>query len=93
MSDIGKTVGVVGAGSFGSAIGNLLAHNVDVLLYSRQPELVEAINTTHQHFGVALSHRIRATSHIEEAEGNDLRSDRSTRLRIGLWLCAGTPYV
>ena len=66
MSDIGKTVGVVGAGSFGSAIGNLLAHNVDVLLYSRQPELVEAINTTHQHFGVALSHRIRATSHIEE---------------------------
>ncbi len=66
MPELGKTVGVVGAGSFGSAIGNLLARNVDVLLYSRQPELVESINTTHQNFGVALSPRIRATSHLEE---------------------------
>ncbi len=66
MPEIGNMVGVVGAGSFGSAIGNLLARNVDVLLYSRQPELVETINTHHHNFGVALSHRIRATSHIEE---------------------------
>ncbi len=66
MPDIGKTVGVVGAGSFGSAIGNLLARNVDVLLYSRQPELVETINSRHTNFGVTLSPRIRATSHIEE---------------------------
>lgn len=66
MPEIGKTVGVVGAGSFGSAIGNLLARNVDVLLYSRQPELVETINSSHQNFGVALSHRIRATTDMNE---------------------------
>jgi glycerol-3-phosphate dehydrogenase (NAD(P)+) len=66
MPEIGKTVGVVGAGSFGSAIGNLLARNVEVLLYSRQPEVVEIINSRHQISGVNLSPRIRATSHIEE---------------------------
>lgn len=70
MPEIGKTVGVVGAGSFGSAIGNLLARNVEVLLYSRQPEVVETINSTHQIFGINLSQRIRATSHIEEIAEN-----------------------
>ena len=31
-----KCVGVIGAGSFGTAVANLLAHNADVLLYVRQ---------------------------------------------------------
>ena len=38
-------VGVIGAGSFGTAIANLLAYNREVLLYSRQSELVNSINT------------------------------------------------
>lgn len=60
------TVGVVGAGSFGTAISNLLAYNVDVLLYSRNAELVERINATHRNFDTDLSPRVRATGDLEE---------------------------
>ena len=64
------TVGVIGAGSFGTAISNLLAYNTDVLLYSRNEEQVENINLTHHHQGVELSPRIRATADLQEvAEG------------------------
>ena len=61
-----KTVGVIGAGSIGTAVANLLARNVDVLLYSRQAPLVEQINTTHKNLGVELSTRIQATNDLQE---------------------------
>ncbi len=61
-----KPVGVIGAGSFGTAISNLLSHNVDVLLYSRQEQLVRQINETRKHHGIALSERIKATNDLEE---------------------------
>ncbi|GJM36036.1 MAG: glycerol-3-phosphate dehydrogenase [NAD(P)+] [Saprospiraceae bacterium] len=61
-----QPVGVIGAGSFGMAIANLLSHNVDVLLYSRKPQVVQTINETHQYFGLNLSERIRATNNLEE---------------------------
>ncbi len=61
-----QTVGVIGAGSFGTAIANLLAHNVDVLLYSRQQDLVHKINETHHHYDVDLSTRITATNDLAE---------------------------
>ncbi len=61
-----EKVGVVGAGSFGTAISNLLAHNTDVLLYSRNTELVERLNRFHQNFGVELLARIRATDDLAE---------------------------
>ncbi|TXB69552.1 NAD(P)H-dependent glycerol-3-phosphate dehydrogenase [Phaeodactylibacter luteus] len=63
-------VGVIGAGSFGTAIANLLAYNTDVLLYSRQPQLVAAINANRQHLGVALSPRVQATNSLEEVARN-----------------------
>jgi len=59
-------VGVIGAGSFGTAIANLLAINTDVLLFSRTSEVVDRINQEHRNFGVDLSKRIRATRQIEE---------------------------
>lgn len=59
-------MGVVGAGSFGTAISNLLAYNVDVLIYSRNEKLVERINAVHKNFGVDLSPRIRATHQLRE---------------------------
>lgn len=59
-------VGVLGAGSFGTAIANLLALNSDVLLFSRNAETVEVINQRHTHLGVTLSPRIQATNDLAE---------------------------
>lgn len=59
-------VGVIGAGSFGTAISNLLAYNVDVLLYSRKPDVVQQINTERQNFGARLSDRVQATNDLQE---------------------------
>lgn len=61
-----KTVGVIGAGSFGTAISNLLAYNTDVLLYSRNPQIVETINSTRRHLDVDLSARISCTNDLAE---------------------------
>jgi glycerol-3-phosphate dehydrogenase (NAD(P)+) len=59
-------VGVIGAGSFGTAIGNLLACNADVLLFSRNPDTVAAINGQREHLGVKIADRLRATNDLEE---------------------------
>ncbi|MEM9824378.1 MAG: NAD(P)H-dependent glycerol-3-phosphate dehydrogenase, partial [Bacteroidota bacterium] len=61
-----KIVGVIGAGSFGTAVANLLASNVDVLLFSRQAALVEQINQTHKNLDIELSSRIQATDDLQE---------------------------
>lgn len=61
-----EIVGVIGAGSFGTAIANLLARNTRVLLYSRNNELVETINKTRQHLGVEILPNIAATNSLEE---------------------------
>lgn len=53
--------GVIGAGSFGSAIANLLALNMDVLLFSRNQEIVDAINQKHEYRGMPYRERITAT--------------------------------
>ncbi len=60
-----EQVGVIGAGSFGTAISNLLAYNVDVLLYSRHEEVARKINETHRNFGVDLSPRICGTTNLK----------------------------
>ncbi|MBL7774875.1 MAG: NAD(P)-binding domain-containing protein, partial [Saprospiraceae bacterium] len=63
-------VGVIGAGSFGTAIANTLAHNAEVLLFSRKSETVDEINQTRRHLGVDLSPRITATSDLAEIARN-----------------------
>ena len=67
---IAKPVGIVGAGSFGTALANLLAFNTDVLLYTRNPEQADAINATGKHLDISLSPRIRATVSLEEMANN-----------------------
>ncbi len=64
-----QTAGVIGAGSFGTAVANLLAYNTPVLVYSRRPALVEQINTQHYNNDIVLSPRIRATNSLEEIAG------------------------
>ncbi len=59
-------VGVIGAGSFGTAIANLLAQNAEVLLFSRKPETVQSINATRTHLGVAIAPRVTAINDLQE---------------------------
>ena len=63
-----KLVGVIGAGSFGTAVANLIAYNTNVLLYSRRGDLVKAINDTHKHpdLGVEVAPNVEATNNLEE---------------------------
>lgn len=61
-------VGVVGAGSFGTAIAKLLSHNTDVLIYGRQESLVESINKKqiHEKLNVSIPENVKATTDIQE---------------------------
>ena len=58
--------GVIGSGSFGTAIANLIATNEPVLLYSRNADLVEKINKTRRHQSVDLHDNILAVNSLQE---------------------------
>jgi len=60
-----KKVGVIGAGSFGTAVSNILAENNPVLLYSRKPEVARQINETRINSGQKLQNRITVTDDLE----------------------------
>ena len=61
-----EPVGIIGAGSFGTAMANLLALNTEVLVYSRQEELVERLRKDRFRFGVPLHKRVTVTNDFAE---------------------------
>ena len=61
-----KPVGVIGAGSFGTAISQLLSKNRDVVLYARNPEISSEIQSTRRSLGYEISDRITVTSIPQE---------------------------
>jgi len=68
-------VGVVGAGSWGTTLADLLAGNGhQVHLWAREPEVVESINTRHENevflAGARLSDALEARATIAEVVGN-----------------------
>ncbi|HLU88939.1 MAG TPA: NAD(P)H-dependent glycerol-3-phosphate dehydrogenase [Cyclobacteriaceae bacterium] len=54
-------VGIIGMGSFGTAIANILADKNKVLVYARKKEVVDEINQRHTSGGRKLSEKISAT--------------------------------
>jgi glycerol-3-phosphate dehydrogenase (NAD(P)+) len=67
-----ERIGVLGAGSWGTALANLLAKKGnDVLVWSFEPDVADTINRANENSkymkGVALDRRVRATTAIEEA--------------------------
>jgi glycerol-3-phosphate dehydrogenase (NAD(P)+) len=65
-------VAVIGAGSWGTALGNLLAKKgVETVLWSYEPEVAEAVEREHRNprylSDVPLDPRLRATTEIDEA--------------------------
>lgn len=60
-----KPIGVIGAGNFGTAIANILARNKKVILYARDPAVVERINQQHENKGLVMSPDITATGDMQ----------------------------
>jgi len=61
-----KVIGVVGVGSFGAAIANMLAVKSQVMVYARRQEVVDEINSKNSAHGKPLHATIIATSIPEE---------------------------
>ena len=65
------SVAVIGAGSWGSTVASIAAHNCPTLLWARNPEIAEEINasrTNARYLGTSRLHRdLRATASMEEA--------------------------
>jgi glycerol-3-phosphate dehydrogenase (NAD(P)+) len=64
-NSINKPVGVIGAGSFGSAIANILARNSDVILYARNPQITKIISEKGKLHGQKISENIAPTNELK----------------------------
>ena len=61
-----KPVGVLGAGSFGTAVANILAENSDVFLYARNEGSVNQMIKEKNNNGQSLSNNIIPTNNLAE---------------------------
>ncbi len=66
-----KRVAVIGAGAWGTAIAMATDRaGSDVLLWAREPEVIEAINTQHENTiflkGISLSESVKASNNLED---------------------------
>jgi glycerol-3-phosphate dehydrogenase (NAD(P)+) len=71
-----RCIGVIGGGAWGTALAQVAAAgSEDVLLWAREPEVVESVNQTHENClflsGVPLNPGIRATARLDEVAGCD----------------------
>ena len=60
-----KSIGVVGMGSFGTAIANILAEKSKVIAFARRAEMVDEINQRHQVDGLPINKNIVGTQDPE----------------------------
>lgn len=56
-----NSIGVVGMGSFGTAIANILAEKSNVIAFARRAEVVDEINHHHQVDGLPINPSIKGT--------------------------------
>jgi len=59
-------IGVLGAGSFGTAIANLLTLNGEVLVYARKQAVVDELNINHKIKGYEMSELVTGTTDLAE---------------------------
>jgi glycerol-3-phosphate dehydrogenase (NAD(P)+) len=60
------TIGVLGSGSFGTAMANILAENNDVILYTRRDDVIENILKNRENFGQKMNSRVSVTKNLQE---------------------------
>ncbi len=61
-----KPIGVIGAGNFGSAVANLLSRHRPVLLYARDKEVVDRINTKRDNRGHTIQENVTAINSLSD---------------------------
>lgn len=61
-----EPVGVLGSGSFGTAVANLLAVNQPVLLYTRREEVMLSIQKDRQNVGQTIRPEVEPTMDLEQ---------------------------
>ena len=70
-------VAVIGAGSWGTTVANVSAHNQPTMIWAREPEVVDGINTGHENPlflpDVRLQDQLTASNDLGEVlDGADL---------------------
>lgn len=63
-------IGVIGAGSFGTAVAQLLAENEDVMVYTRSGDLKEVLENNREYRGWKMNPRVSATQSLQELAEN-----------------------
>jgi glycerol-3-phosphate dehydrogenase (NAD(P)+) len=68
-------VGVIGGGAWGTALAQVAAGGGETLLWAREPEVVEGVNSAHENHlflaGIPLEPAIRATGDLSDMAGCD----------------------
>lgn len=67
---IHKPIGILGIGSFGTVLANLISERHSVLMYARKQATVDNINIHKFHRDISISTNIRATTELEEIADN-----------------------
>lgn len=98
-------VAVIGAGSWGTAVAALAAHNEDTVLWARRPDVAEAIDQRHENPdylpGATFPERLSGTADLAAAvEGADVlvmgvpsHGYREVLVECAPAIAAGTPIV
>jgi glycerol-3-phosphate dehydrogenase (NAD(P)+) len=60
-----EKVGVLGSGSFGICLANLLSENYEVMLYARRQEVLHAITVSREYAGQRLSDKVYVTNDLK----------------------------
>ncbi len=94
-------IGVIGGGAWGTALAQVAARGGDVLLWAREPEVVEGVNQRRENPlflpGIALSPAIHATASLDDLADRDALLVVAPAQHVGAVLAAtpvgGTPLV
>jgi glycerol-3-phosphate dehydrogenase (NAD(P)+) len=90
--------GVIGGGAWGTALAQVCARaGLDTTLWAREPEVVEAINSTRENApflpGVALDSRVRATANMADLASSGLVLAVAPAQHLRAALSAFAPYA